>query len=947
MVVRGAVTQAKGSRQEQRSTAALRDAHRARRRVAAALTAAAAVVAAAPSSMAEVGGITAQHLTVDRRSAPIAVAVPDVTFDWRPQLAPTAPRGVGQSAWQVQVAPSAAELLASGGTVWDSGRRSGSSPFDHSLPAGRLAPDRSYAWRVRLWDTTGAGGPWSPPAQFGTAPDAAQWASDSEWVGGATSRSTPDPLLRTEIDIPKPVASARWSLVGLGYGVPSLDGAPVTEDVLAPSFTDYTKRVEFVTYDVTGRLAPGRHALGMALGRGWYGLAVPNTWGFERAPWHAEPALRSRLSVTYLDGTTQVFGSNRKTWTWAPGPTLRDAVYNGETVDARRARTGWDSVGGGIGFAPVKPARAPSGTLVPRIVPPVRVTERAPVVAATALPDGSFVYDFGRQRAGWADLTSVGTAGQTVTLTYGERLRADGSVDNDNINVDGIPQRDTFTFAGTGKPERFQPQFTYKGYRYVQVRGLGLLQAGGLTAVRVQTALERIGSSSANSSLDQLSDMADRTLANNLMGYPTDSPMYEKNGWLGDLALLAPAFEARWDVVPFLREWADKMQDAQARSGLIPMLAPNSAKWGYADAIEWGSEYVDTVWNLYARHGDRRTLAHHYASMSAYGRYLLARRLRSGVKDSFLGDWMSPEAARPIEGAQLTATAYLWNTLQTLASSASALGRLDEARDWRSSAAQVRRALLDTFYDTKTGTFRSNVMTRLDGRPVGYRQASNAVPLAMGLVPADQVGRVAANLVADVRRRGNHLDTGIVGTRYLYPALTERARAPSVALQVIDNPTYPSPGYFRASGLTELPENWEPSSARSRDHFMYGSYVNWLHEGLAGLRPTAAGWAVMFSEPRVLKSLAGAVTRTITPYGLASSAWQRAQGVVTVRMEVPAGTQANLLLHVPAGSTLLESGLPVGTSPGVKEVWVRKEAGGYEQRLLRFGSGSYIFTFAG
>ena len=55
---------------------------------------------------------------------------------------------------------------------------------------------------------------------------------------------------------------------------------------------------------------------------------------------------------------------------------------------------------------------------------------------------------------------------------------------------------------------------------------------------------------------------------------------------------------ARWDVEPFLRQWADDRRDAQAPSGLIPVLAPNNGTWGYLDAIEWGSAYVDTVWNL-------------------------------------------------------------------------------------------------------------------------------------------------------------------------------------------------------------------------------------------------------------------------------------------------------------------------------------------------------------
>lgn len=902
---------------------------------------------AVPSMAVSLAGPAAQRLTVDRRVAPLAVDVSDVTFDWLPALSPTAARGDGQGAWRVQVAASPQELLVSGGSVWDSGRRAGPVPFDHAPPRGVLRPDRAYSWRVQLWDSAGVAGPWSPPARFATAPSAQQWAGDAVWVGGATSPSTRDPLLRAEFDVAKVVASARWSLAALGYGVPSLDGAPVTQDVLAPSFTDYTKRVEFVTYDVTARLTPGRHALGVALGRGWYGLSVPDTWGFEQARWHAEPELRSRLSVTYTDGTTQVFGSRPRVWNWAPGPTVRDAVYNGETVDARLVPPGWDSVGGGAGFTAAKAASAPAGRLVPRIVPPVRVTERAAALGVSALPDGSYVYDFGRQRAGWAELSSVGMPGQTVSLTYGERLRSDGSVDNDNVLVDGVPQRDTFTFAGTGQPERFAPQFTYKGYRYVQVRGVGLLPAGALSAVRVQTALEPTGAASADESLNSLSAMVDRTLANNMLGHPTDSPMYEKNGWLGDLTPLAPAFAARWDVVPFLRQWADVMRDAQAPSGLIPVVAPNNGRWGYLDAIEWGSAYVDTVWNLYARGGDRRTLVRHYASMAAYGRYLLANRQANGLKDSFFGDWSNPEGIRPVEGAQLTATAYLWDTLQMLGSSAAILGRVAEAAAWRGSAEQVRAALLNRFYDSATATFRSNITTRADGRPVGYRQTSNAVPLAMGLVPADQVSRVSANLVADIKRRGGHLDTGIVGSRYLYRALTQQAADPELAHRVIENPTYPGPGYLRSQGLTELSEDWQPSQSRSLDHYMHGSYATWLHEDLAGLRQTSAGWSSFVAEPQFLDSLPGATSRTTTPYGAASSTWLRANGLVTVLVQVPAGVQGHLLVRVKAGTRILESGLPVGTAPGVTQVSATPAPGGYERRLLRFGSGTYRFVLAG
>src|SRR5690242_5654304 len=45
---------------------------------------------------------------------------------------------------------------------------------------------------------------------------------------------------------------------------------------------------------------------------------------------------------------------------------------------------------------------------------------------------------------------------------------------------------------------------------------------------------------------------------------------------------------------------------------------------------------------------------------------------------------------------------------------------------------------------------------------VGYRQTSNLIPLAYGLVPAGHEQAVYANLVADIHARGDHLNTGAI-----------------------------------------------------------------------------------------------------------------------------------------------------------------------------------------
>ena len=50
-------------------------------------------------------------------------------------------------------------------------------------------------------------------------------------------------------------------------------------------------------------------------------------------------------------------------------------------------------------------------------------------------------------------------------------------------------------------------------------------------------------------------------------------------------------------------------------------------------------------------------------------------------------------------------------------------------------------------------------------------QCSNALPLFLGMVPADDRQAVLDNLVADIKRHGNRLTTGDVGNRYLFQTL--------------------------------------------------------------------------------------------------------------------------------------------------------------------------------
>ena len=71
----------------------------------------------------------------------------------------------------------------------------------------------------------------------------------------------------------------------------TLNGHPVTEDLLAPGWTPYEKRLLADAYDVTDQMVLGENVLGVALGDGWYRGRIGWAPTTSRARYGSEVAL--------------------------------------------------------------------------------------------------------------------------------------------------------------------------------------------------------------------------------------------------------------------------------------------------------------------------------------------------------------------------------------------------------------------------------------------------------------------------------------------------------------------------------------------------------------------------------------------------------------------------------------------------------------------------------
>ena len=137
-------------------------------------------------------------------------------------------------------------------------------------PAAPLKSHTRYFWKVETWDDNGRMPVTTPVSWFETGKMTpgewkAQWITDSH-----DKQYKPAPMFRREFATGKQIASARAYICGLGYYELYLNGERVGDHLLDPGYTDFSKRVLYVTYDITAQLGEGKNCIGVVLGNGWY-----------------------------------------------------------------------------------------------------------------------------------------------------------------------------------------------------------------------------------------------------------------------------------------------------------------------------------------------------------------------------------------------------------------------------------------------------------------------------------------------------------------------------------------------------------------------------------------------------------------------------------------------------------------------------------------------------
>jgi alpha-L-rhamnosidase len=122
------------------------------------------------------------ELRVDNLPTPLGIDDPAPHFSW--QLRDPA-QGARQTAYQVDVASTAAALNQGKADVWTSGRENGAQSLNVSYHGPTLKPGKRYYWRVKVWDAAGKAYPQSETSWWETGL-LIQDAWNAPWIGYET-----------------------------------------------------------------------------------------------------------------------------------------------------------------------------------------------------------------------------------------------------------------------------------------------------------------------------------------------------------------------------------------------------------------------------------------------------------------------------------------------------------------------------------------------------------------------------------------------------------------------------------------------------------------------------------------------------------------------------------------------------------------------------------------
>ncbi len=847
-------------------------------------------------------------------------------------------QGAKQTAYQLLVED---KVGASKQLLWDSKKVTSNQSVYVPYLGPALKSRQGISWKVRYWDQNGKVSSWSTSAnlELGLLNNTdwqASWIyiADPDDIkkkqactvdctagnvnpAGTLGVETVNPVmyLRKSFNLIQVPTSARLYLTAKGLVDFRINGQLVTPNAFLPGWTDYTQKIETLTYDVSALLRTGENVLAAQISDGWYAGTISKRF------YGKVPELLAQLELSSAKGEIVQTVVTDANWMLSTDGaiTLAD-IWHGEDYDARKELTGWDQPEYSYAkenvavFKPVAASAIDNKiSLTPKRFQGVKVIETLSPISHQIFDDGKVVYDLGQNMVGWVTIKLPALKGKNVKIQMAEMLNDDGTLYRGNYRAarseaNYIPAKDGIA--------EYTQTFSFFGFRYVQISGFDASHAPELDWVKGQvlhTDFKRTGHfESSHKKLNKLYSNIIWGQKGNFLDIPTDCPQRdERYGWTGDAQVFAPVSLANFDTHAFWMSYLETMKMEMKADGGVPQLLPSNQYIDWANAAGWGDAAFVIPWQLYLRTGDIEVLKEFYPMMKKRVNYYSNKAKYGLVEETkSFGDWLQPKRYKAFKegfgygknrgetSMRLLTTSYYGYGAFILAQSAQALGKVKEAEEHQQLFNQIAKAAATTFFDNN-GKLVEGTET----------QTAYVLPLAFGLITGEQAEKVATQLSNRIKEDGDLLNTGFLGTAELIPTL-EKYGLRDQAMGILFSSDYPGWFYSIDQGATTLWERWNSytkkdgfgdDSMNSFNHYAYGAIGRFFYENLAGISPALSkpGYQEIIVKPildqRIPLDYANA--SIATRYGSASNAWKKTKSGWEMTTVIPANASGKIIFE--------------------------------------------------
>lgn len=702
---------------------------------------------------------------------------------------------------------------------------------------------------------------------------------NAKWIA-ASEDDCQSPIIQREFTLDS-VSNAMLYITGLGYFEARINDQPITEDLLIPVASDYERRDTFHTfyypvhdtfthrtyycrYDVTHLLKKGSNTLRIQLGNGWYRQ-------MERVA-EGDTYYSSKLKAVYclnISGLKSIVSDGSEQWYCSE--ITENQLFIGEIHDARISEQAPD-------MHPVVVVPNPNTILTEETAPADRVIRTLNPICLFRDGERS-LWDAGENISGVVRVSACGKRGEEIRLRFAEKVK-DQHLDfasacgAEYVCRSGRNQIMEDVFICGNQPRQFTPKFVWHAFRFFEITGPACDPE--VLVIHSNTPVDSAFESDSEG-WNFLYDAFLRTQLDNMHGsFPSDCPHRERLGYTGDgQAASAPAM-LLLNSQQFYQKWIQDILDCQdPNTGHVQHTAPFMGGGGGPGG--WGCAIAIVPWNYYQIFGDVTILAKCYPAIRKWIGYLRSRcennlLVREEDGGWCLGEWCTPEKNELPN--PFVNTCFFIHTLTLAARMAMLLKRpAEETQQYSLWIDAMRSALKENYYHPESHSY------------CGNKQGAHAYAAWVGLADPSML-----EAMADHYRRTRRFDTGFLGTAILCDVLFSNGYA-DVVHGIMENDCMGTFLYMKRNGATTIWERW---NGGSNNHPMFGGCTASIVNHLLGIRPandmsTYQNLTIAPVLPSKMNYASGSIT---TPWGIITSAWEKAGTQTVFRISIPDNVNA-------------------------------------------------------